>query len=264
MSLETHSLFTGTAQFYAKFRLCYPRELIEMIVGFYPQAGRSRVLDLGCGTGQLTVPLSSYFEQAVGVDINAEMIEQARRESLRQGIDNVEWHHMPAEEVDRLHQPYDLIVSGNSFHWMDRELILNKSYELLNDKGGMVILAGNSVWNGEQDWQRRTVQVIRKWLGGERKAGQGLYPKKPKLHEEFIKESRFQLAKKGDFYFSHAWSLEEFLGYLYSTSFCNKSLLGDAAGAFEEELSRELLRLHPDGVFREEVEITYFFLTRSC
>lgn len=262
MNLGEHSLFTGTAQYYAEFRLSYPRELIRMIVDFYQLSEKKRVLDLGCGTGQLTFPLSSFFEQAVGVDINGEMIEQAQKEATEKGSANIEWRHMPAEEMDQLNLPFDLIVSGNAFHWMDRELLLNKGYDLMNDKGGMVILAGSSVWSGEEKWQRKTVQVIRKWLGQDRKGGQGLYPKKPKLHEEYIQESKFQLAKKGDYYFTHDWTLKELLGYLYSTSFCNKSLLGDSVSGFEEELSRELIKINTEGVFHEEVEITYFLLTK--
>jgi SAM-dependent methyltransferase len=39
---------------------------------------RDRALDFGCGIGRLTRPLASWFGEAVGVDISAPMIEQAR------------------------------------------------------------------------------------------------------------------------------------------------------------------------------------------
>ena len=42
------------------------------------------------------------------------------------------------------------------------------------------------------------------------------------------------------------------IGHRWSTSFANRSLLGDKVGQFETELRKELLNLHPDGVFKEE------------
>lgn len=41
--------------------------------------GRRRALDFGCGVGRLTRALAARFETAVGVDISAGMIEEARR-----------------------------------------------------------------------------------------------------------------------------------------------------------------------------------------
>lgn len=38
-----------------------------------------RALDFGCGVGRLTRALASRFEQCVGVDISAQMVEQAKR-----------------------------------------------------------------------------------------------------------------------------------------------------------------------------------------
>ena len=39
---------------------------------------RGRALDFGCGVGRLTRALGERFESAIGVDISAGMVEQAR------------------------------------------------------------------------------------------------------------------------------------------------------------------------------------------
>ena len=44
-----------------------------------------RLLDLGCGTGQLAIPLRDRFEAVVGVDASAEMIAEARRQAEAAG-----------------------------------------------------------------------------------------------------------------------------------------------------------------------------------
>jgi len=48
-------------------------------LGVEPSGGRA--LDFGCGLGRLTQPLAERFDEAVGVDIAASMIEGARRQS---------------------------------------------------------------------------------------------------------------------------------------------------------------------------------------
>lgn len=42
-------------------------------------ARRERALDFGCGVGRLTRALARHFDEAVGIDVSAEMTEQARR-----------------------------------------------------------------------------------------------------------------------------------------------------------------------------------------
>lgn len=39
----------------------------------------NHVLEIGCGAGRLTWPMTSHFAQVVGVDISASMIEEARK-----------------------------------------------------------------------------------------------------------------------------------------------------------------------------------------
>ena len=68
------------------------------------------MLEIGCGTGQLTRQLASRAFNLTAIDIGAAMIEAARR--------NV------ADPTVRFRDfaggaPFDLIVSGTAFHWVD-------------------------------------------------------------------------------------------------------------------------------------------------
>jgi SAM-dependent methyltransferase len=49
------------------------------------------VLDIGCGLGRLTRPLSRRADRAIGLDVSGEMIERARK--LNDDLDDVEWLH---------------------------------------------------------------------------------------------------------------------------------------------------------------------------
>ncbi|WP_353615266.1 MULTISPECIES: class I SAM-dependent methyltransferase [unclassified Mycobacterium] len=45
--------------------------------------GAGRLLDLGCGTGQLALPLAGHVTEAVGVDPEADMLTEATRQAPR-------------------------------------------------------------------------------------------------------------------------------------------------------------------------------------
>ena len=63
--------------------------------------GRGEVLDFGCGVGRLSQALAPHFQRVTGVDISAEMIEQAQslnrfpalglRHLARHGDHDVRW-----------------------------------------------------------------------------------------------------------------------------------------------------------------------------
>lgn len=255
-------LFSGTSSYYAKYRIAYPEEVFEAVLSRYPSNGTGTLLDLGCGTGEITVPLASHFNRVYGLDINSEMLEEARNRAEQSGIHNIEWKLAPAEEMENHVLQADLITAGNSFHWMDRAAVLESSYNLLKAGGGLVVLAGGSVWNGESDWQGKTVEVIQRYLGKERKAGKENY-RVIKPHEDYIAETPFTFVDERDFVSVHTRTIEEIIGYLFSTSFSKAELFGERVGEFQAELTEELLRLNPEGAFQEKTEVTCFFLRKQ-
>ena len=52
------SLFAGTAWYYARYRPGYPKIFFDKVIERFHLDGRGCLLDLGCGTSQLTIPLS--------------------------------------------------------------------------------------------------------------------------------------------------------------------------------------------------------------
>jgi len=50
-------------------------------------AGAGRVLDLGCGSGRLTVALARAGAAVTGIDTSAERLEQARRRAAESGVE---------------------------------------------------------------------------------------------------------------------------------------------------------------------------------
>ena len=95
--MTTPKLFESTARFYAQYRPAYPDELIEQVVREFDLDGTGRLLDLGCGTGLLTIPLAPHFDSSVGLDPDADMLAEAGRWAKSDGIDNARWALAGAE-----------------------------------------------------------------------------------------------------------------------------------------------------------------------
>jgi hypothetical protein len=56
--------------------------------------------------------------------------------------------------------------------------------------------------------------------------------------------------------------IDSVVGFLYSTAYANRVVLGSRAEAFEAELRASLLNVEPDGHFVEDVNV-YFVLARK-
>ena len=67
---------------YARHRGSYASPIIQEVINYHSSLGGAfcMVLDVGCGTGNATRQLATYFDRAVGCDAGEEMIAQARRE----------------------------------------------------------------------------------------------------------------------------------------------------------------------------------------
>jgi len=59
--------------------------------------GRSRVLDVGCGAGRLSLALAPAAKWVVGLDREATLIQDARRRAAAAGLANVEFHEADVE-----------------------------------------------------------------------------------------------------------------------------------------------------------------------
>jgi SAM-dependent methyltransferase len=253
-------LFASTAGYYARYRPGYPAAVFERMRAAFGLDGRGRLLDLGCGTGELARPLHADFEDVVGVDTSPEMIAEARRQSEQAGIANIRWLCMPAEDISDQLSRIRLVTLGNSFHWMRQDEVLGKVYDLLEPGGGVAVLGNpGGVWDGVDPWERVAREVIVRWLGPRRRTRTGAFTAEEGAEKVALARSRFVDIEAGEYRWERPVDIDTILGELYSTSFANKALLGEQAGAFEADLRRSLLALDPSGRFVQRLRTEYNF-----
>src|SRR5579862_7373976 len=86
----------------------YGAELLPLLD---PQPGE-RILDLGCGTGQLTAEIAAAGAETLGIDSSADMIGQAR-----QNYPKLKFQLADARTF-AVDQPFDAVFSNAALHWV--------------------------------------------------------------------------------------------------------------------------------------------------
>lgn len=183
-------LYQGAAEYYARHRTKYPSSLFEKLDQIFNLNGQGRLLDLGCGPGLIAIPMSHQFQEIVAINPDPEMVKFCQQEAQFKGVNNVICVQKKAEEIDATLGQFKLVTIGRAFHWMQRELVLQRSYELLSDDGGVAIISTDeNPWRSDHPWEKATIEVVKKWLGESRKpATQGLADIP---HEEVLAQSSF-------------------------------------------------------------------------
>jgi len=83
--------------------------VIELLA---PQPGE-RILDVGCGTGQLTAHISDSGATVVGLDNSPAMIDEARRH-----FPQIEFQLADAHDLDAT-ESFDAVFSNAALHWIN-------------------------------------------------------------------------------------------------------------------------------------------------
>jgi SAM-dependent methyltransferase len=103
--------FSTRAADYAAHRPSYPIELVDYLAGLAP--ARDVALDVGCGSGQLSVLLAERFGRVIATDASARQVESATPHA------RVEYRVAPAEASNLAPASVDLITAAQAAHWFD-------------------------------------------------------------------------------------------------------------------------------------------------
>lgn len=112
------------------------RPLHDAVVRRLGKLDPSVVLDLGCGTGQLTERLIRRFPNAdvVGFDFSDGMLDEARHR-VDTALVRADAHHLPVAPGT-----VDLVVCTESFHWYrDQRFVLDGLARLVRPGGRLLI-----------------------------------------------------------------------------------------------------------------------------
>lgn len=113
----------------------YGRSLIEWLD---PRPGE-RILDLGCGTGDLTAEIAARGARVMGLDSSPAMVGEARRRHPELRFDVGDGQAFVAPDV------HDAVFSNAALHWMTRpDAVIGRVREALRGGGRFVAEMGTA------------------------------------------------------------------------------------------------------------------------
>lgn len=245
---------------YYKFRAPYSPAAFESIQASFGLNRGSRALDLGCGPGTVTIPLARIVGSVVAVDPCVEMIEEGRKAAALAGCDNIRWLCMKAELVTEELGQFDLVTMGQSFHWMQRDWVLQQVARMLKAGGGLIVINPGRR-RPQESWEPLVHEVIARYVTPrERHPAKSL----ELAHEPaLLRSADFSKFTTTEYAMEFERDIAAIIGYAYSMSNSPKSDFGARAADFERELSSALLKMSSSGVFREQVETELIVAKRA-
>jgi SAM-dependent methyltransferase len=153
--------FNLAADLYDRARPGYPPALFDDLAELAGVGPGCRVLEIGPGTGQATVPLAERGCRIVAVELGAELAAVARRNLARLPQARVvtaafeDWP-LPAE-------PFDVVLAATSFHWIDPAVRVAKAADALRPGGVLATIATHHIAGGDQEFFAQVQDCYERW-----------------------------------------------------------------------------------------------------
>jgi SAM-dependent methyltransferase len=129
--------FDEVAADYDRVRPPYPTEVFDELVDLAGLSPGSRVLEVGCGTGQASVPLARRDLSIVAIEPGKELAARARQRLA--AFSAVEVVTAGFEEWQAPDEAFDAVVSFAAIHWVDPDIRYPKTAQLLNPDGAIAV-----------------------------------------------------------------------------------------------------------------------------
>lgn len=226
--------FAGeVADFYASYRRGYPAEVFDDLVSAFGLTDEDTVLDLGCGTGQLTVPMADRVRHVVGVDPSADMLAKGQRRP------DITWQVGSDTDLPAL-TGLGAVTIGQALHWMDHERLFRVLRPMLRPGGGIAVVSnGTPLWLQGTSWSRALRAVLEEWLGTESKATCGTAEDDRRRYSDALVAAGYEVGTAGIEY-TDELDLEHVIGGVYSALPLDRLPTKDRRPLFEERIRRSL------------------------
>jgi ubiquinone/menaquinone biosynthesis C-methylase UbiE len=117
-------------------------EVVQAVLDSCQPPPDATALDLGAGSGQVTLPLARRCARVLAVDVSASLLDQLNDKAAAAGISNIETTVGAIEALDLAPESVDLIVSNYTLHHLrdaDKQRLMQRSCVWLRPGGQLVI-----------------------------------------------------------------------------------------------------------------------------
>jgi SAM-dependent methyltransferase len=245
------------ADFYHRFRRGYPPAVIDALVDAFALTTDDVVVDLGCGTGQLTLPLAERVRSVVAVDPEPDMLLRARGAARERGVANVSWMigsdtDLPALGTVIGDRRLGVVTIGQALHWMRHDELFRVVPPLIRSGGGVAVVTnGKPLWLQDTAWSRALRGFLADWLGSEPTNACGTDEASQRRYRDGLTAAGYAVAVAGVDY-TDELSAEQIVGGVCSALPVDRLPTPEQRPRFAEELHRTL---QPHRPFTEHVHV---------
>lgn len=136
--LDRRWSFNDVASQYDRARPSYPSAVVDAVVRCAAIRPESKILEIGCGSGQLTVPLAAHGAAITALELGSHLAALAsQRAAPFPRVEVIE------ADFDRWSLPrsaFDVVVAATSFHWLDPNTRLERCVDALRPHGTLAIV----------------------------------------------------------------------------------------------------------------------------
>jgi SAM-dependent methyltransferase len=251
--------FSGeVAEYYAKYRRGYPPPVIDALQAAFALDADDIVLDLGCGTGQLALPLAARVRSVVGMDPEPDMLRLAGEAAARQDVRNVTWVLGADADVPALGalvgpRSLAMAVIGQALHWMRHEELFRALVPLLRPGGGVAVVAnGTPLWLQDSTWSRALRTALEGYFGTRPESTCGTGAEDRSRYADALQAAGFTDVRETLIDYGGELSVDELIGGVYSAVPADRLPGLDDRPGFAERILQAL----PPGPYPERVRVS--------
>jgi cyclopropane fatty-acyl-phospholipid synthase-like methyltransferase len=215
---ERHRLratFDQGAQRYEDGRPVAPAFVLDDLAALAKLVPGARLLEIGCGTGQVTLALAERGFAILAVELGESMAELARRKLA--DFPHVEIVTSTFEDWDPKGARFDAVVSFNAFHWLDPDVRFSKSASVLHPGGALGVMGmgivdhddADPVWRGLAEEYEGAASEIEPWRRLDSMRDRS---------DEFVAGGWYESVERRTYVWETEYDAEAYVAFLETTS----------------------------------------------
>lgn len=251
------------AGLYHRYRHGYPDAVIHVLVDAFRLTGQDVIVDLGCGTGQLTLPMAHRVRAVIGMDVELAMLEHAQQAARDADVRNVTWMlgadaDLPALRRVLGDRSVGAVTIAQALHWMNHQDLFRAVVPLVRPGGGVAVVTnGTPLWLQETDWSRALRDFLEHRLGTKLTDACGTDEQSQRRYREDLADAGFDVFTTAVEYVA-TLHIDQLVGGVYS-AMGSRIPVADQRPVFAEQVRKALA---PHDHFRERVHVAILAGTR--
>ncbi len=209
------------ADLYHRYRRGYPSEVIDLLVRAFSLDDQDVVIDVGCGTGQLTLPIAGRVRTVLGVDPEPDMLQRGRESATEQRVGNAIWILGSDSDVPTLggalvHHSVGAVTIAQALHWMDYNRLFSSVAALARPGGGVAVVTnGTPLWLQESAWSQALRVYLEDWFDTKTTATCGTDAESQQRYRDGLEAAGFDLSE-ASFDYADELGIDDVVGGVYS------------------------------------------------